>query len=535
MASAPRQFNILDYGAVPDGQTKNTEAIRKTIEACKAVGGGTVWIPAGRFLTGPVVLAGNITLHVEAGAHVLFSTDPDDYPTVWGRWDGVCRHGYSPCLFAENASNVSVVGRGILDGQGRPWWDIVRTQNTGNPVDPAIRTRLDEFRRLDAEKNVPDITGPTGKFNRPSLLRFVECTNVLVQGVTLTNSPYWTLHPLFCENVNIHAVTVISPSNSPNTDGINPDSCRNVRISDCHISVGDDCVTIKSGFDQDGRRVNRPCENITVANCTMVHGHGGVVIGSEMSGGVRNVVISNCVFDGTYRGIRIKSRRGRGGIVEDIRVNNIIMRRVLCPLIINLFYSCGGDPNDEYLYGTDPKPVDEGTPIIRNIHLAGITARDVRGAAAFIHGLPEKPIEGLTFSDIRMAADPDESEGGSPACFWGLGTMVGRGFLCTHLADAVFKDLHVSARQGPALRFDSVSHTDVLDLRSAVADTQVPAVQLTDCRSVVIRDCRTPAGTETFCKITGPRTRDLQFAGNHFPHRAVQIAPDLDPHAVSLR
>ena len=534
MTSTPCQFNILDYGAVPDGQTKNTEAIRKTIEVCKAAGGGTVWIPAGRFLTGPIVLASNITLHLDAGAHVLFSTDPDDYPTVWGRWDGVCRHGYSPCLFAQNAHNVSVTGRGTLDGQGQPWWDIVRKQIKDNSIDPAIQKRLDEFRRLDLEKNVPDIVGAIGPFNRPSLLRFMECTNVLVQGITLTNSPYWTLHPLFCENVTIHAVTLINPSHSPNTDGINPDSCRNVRISDCYINVGDDCVTIKSGFDQDGRRVNRPCENITVTNCTMVHGHGGVVIGSEMSGGVRNVTISNCVFDDTYRGIRIKSRRGRGGIVEDIRVNNIVMRRVLCPLVINLFYSCGGDRNDNYLYGTDSKPVDEGTPIVRNIHLSNITARDIRGAAAFICGLPEKPIEGLTFSDIRMAPDPDETEGGYPAAFWGMDQMVGRGFICTNLTDAVFKNIHVSARQGPALDLDSVSDIDVLDVRTAVADPKAPAVRLNNSQSVVIRDCRTPAGTETFCKITGPRTRDLQLTGNHFTDQAVQIDANLDPKTVAL-
>lgn len=528
-------FNIVDYGAVPDGQTKNTEAIRKAIAACKTAGGGTVWVPAGQFFTGPIILASNITLHVDAGAHLLFSQSSEDYPTVQGRWNGVYRYGHCPCVFAENAENVSVVGRGILDGQGKAWWDAVRKQADGE-ISPQLRERIAEFDRLDITLGLPGIQGyRPSHMGRPSLLRFKECRNVLVQGVTLTNSPFWTLHPLFCENVTIHAVTLINPPDSTNTDGINPDSCRNVRISDCYVDVGDDCVTIKSGYDEDGRRIGRPCENITVTNCTMVHGHGGVVIGSEMSGGVRNVVISNCIFDGTHRGIRIKSRRGRGGIVEDIRVSNIIMRRVLAPLVINLYYSCGGDPNDKYLYGSDPKPIDEGTPIIRNIHFANITARDIRGTAAFLYGLPEMPIEGLTFTDIRMSPDPHETQGGWPAAFWGMDAMVARGFNCTNARNIVLKNIDISARQGPAVNLASVADVEVLDLRAAVADSQVPAVVLADSKSVIIRDSRRPVGTETFCKITGSQSRDILLAGNQFADDAVQIDSNVAPHAVAVR
>ncbi|MAE67698.1 MAG: endopolygalacturonase [Phycisphaeraceae bacterium] len=529
MPASPGPFNILDFGAVPDGRTRCTAAIRRAIECCKAAGGGTVLVPAGRFLTGPIVLASDITLHVDAGAHVLFSTDLDDYPTVLQHRGGGHCHGFSPCVFAENASNVAVVGRGILDGQGRPWWKLVMDRIENRPVDPAVRARIDAFQRADREMNLP---GGTGGFNRPILLQFVACTNVLVQGVTLTNSPTWTLHPLFCENVTVHAITLINPFDAPNTDGVNPDSCRNVRISDCLIDTGDDCVTLKSGV---GRGDHRPCENIAVTNCSMVHGHGGVVIGSEMSGGVRNVVVSNCIFDETYRGVRIKSRRGRGGAVEDIRVSNIIMRRVVCPLVINLFYSCGGEPDDPYLYGTDAKPVDERTPTVRRIHLSGITATDFRGAAAFICGLPERPVEGVTFSDMRMTADPEETEGGCPACFHGMDNMIGRGFNCTHLADAVFRNVHVSALDGPAFNFDAVSEVDVLGLRTAVADPNVPAVRLGDSASVVVRGCRRPAGTDTFCRITGARTKALQLCDNHFPDGAVEIDRDLDPEAVVVR
>ena len=245
-------------------------------------------------------------------------------------------HHARALISGENLDNVAITGRGTIDGRGQMWWEMMR--------------------QLESSM----------KIIRPRLIRLVDCRNVLVEGVTLTNSPAWTLNPLACDNVSIRGLTVINPPDSPNTDGINPDSCRNVRISDCHIDVGDDCVTIKSGSEDQPRREYRACENIVVTNCTMMHGHGGVVIGSEMSGGVRNVAISNCTFVGTDRGIRIKSRRGRGGVVEDIRVSNIVMDRVLCPLAINLFYGCGAW-DDPKVLDKSPKPVDETTPRFRRL------------------------------------------------------------------------------------------------------------------------------------------------------------------------
>ncbi len=365
-------FNPRDFGALGDGASLDTRALQSAIDAAAQTGGGTVFVPAGKYVTGPLFLRDNITLFLDAGATLLGSENTADYPLVTMRWEGVTRETHAPLIGGDGLHHVAVVGRGAIDGRGAIWWQKHRAKT------------------LDAP--------------RPRLISFANSTNVLIEGVTLTNSPAWTINPVRCENVTIDKVTIINPPDSPNTDGINPDSCRNVHIANCHVDVGDDCVTIKSGVEAEAPELRTPCENIAVTNCTMVHGHGGVVIGSEMSGGVRNVVISNCVFVGTDRGIRIKSRRGRGGIIEDIRVTNVIMRDVLCPLTLNLYYHIGAR-GDKTVSDKNPRPVDEGTPRARHIHLSHITAHDAKIAAGFVYGLPEMPIEDLTLEDVSISMD----------------------------------------------------------------------------------------------------------------------------------
>ncbi len=217
----------------------------------------------------------------------------------------------------------------------------------------------------------------------------------------LRNSPSWTINPIRCNDVTIDNVSIWNPADSPNTDGIDPESCSNVRISNCHIDVGDDCIAIKSGTEDTKERV--PCENIAIANCTMIHGHGGVVLGSEMSGDIRNVAITNCIFKQTDRGIRLKSRRGRGGTVEDVRVSNIVMEDVICPFIMNLYYFCGPRGKDKYVWDKRPYPVTEETPTFRRIHFANITARNVHAAAGFLYGLAERYVSEVTFTDIDVS------------------------------------------------------------------------------------------------------------------------------------
>ncbi|MCI0478077.1 MAG: glycoside hydrolase family 28 protein [Anaerolineales bacterium] len=371
-------FSVRDYGATGNGATRDTSAIQAVIDAAAHAGGGTVFVPAGQYVVGSIFLRDHITLHLDAGAVLLGSENPVDYPVIRARWEGVTQDTHASLIAGEGLKNIAVVGRGTIDGRGASWWQKHRAKT------------------LDAP--------------RPRLISFARCSNVLIEGVMLINSPAWTINPVRCENVTVDKVTIINPPDSPNTDGINPDSSRNVHISNCHVDVGDDCVTIKSGIETESPELRVPCENITVTNCTMVHGHGGVVIGSEMSGGVQNVVISNCVFVGTDRGIRIKSRRGRGGFVEDVRVTNVVMRDVLCPFTINLYYHIN-KRGDKVVSDRTARPLDEGTPRVRHIHLCHVTARGAKIAAGFVYGLPEMPVEDLTLDDVSITLDRDAEPG----------------------------------------------------------------------------------------------------------------------------
>jgi polygalacturonase len=257
----------------------------------------------------------------------------------------------------------------------------------------------------------------------------------------------WTVSPMACDNIVIRGITVRNPADSPNTDGINPDSCSNVRISDCHVDVGDDCITIKSGKEDDGRRCLRPCENITVTNCTLVRGHGGVVIGSEISGGVRNVAISNCVFVGTDRGIRLKARRGRGGVIEDLRVSNCVMNEVGAALTINLFYGCGAW-NDPRVTDRRPVAVDATTPRFRRLRFSNITASNVRWAGIYALGLPEMPIEDIGFNDVMVSLDPDTQDAGAPVMAPDVGKHCRSGALFDGVRGLQLRNVEVTNQLG---------------------------------------------------------------------------------------
>jgi len=400
--------NILDFGAVRDGSQVCTQAFKAAIDAAFTQGGGTVLVPAGTYLTGPIELKSNITLHLEAGAVIKFSSDLNDYPVIVTRWEGADVSAYMPLIYGKGLENVAVIGRGTLDGQGSFWWH------------------------------------KKWEHARPRMISFVESRDILIEGVKLINSPAWTVNPIECENVVVDKLTIVNPADSPNTDGINPDSCKNVRISNCHIDVGDDCIAIKSGTEKNPKRI--PCENITITNCTMVHGHGGVVIGSEMSGDVRNVTISNCIFEGTDRGIRLKTRRGRGGVVEDIRVNNIIMRGGFCPIVLNLFYRCGAD-GDPVVEDRNARPVDEGTPSFRRIRFSNITAREIQAAAAYLQGLPEMKLQDITFDNISIHM-ADDAEPRTPAMVRNLKPMAQMGIIADQVANLRFTNVDVINQVG---------------------------------------------------------------------------------------
>jgi polygalacturonase len=375
--------NVQEFNAPADGETSATERLQAAVDACARQGGGTVVVPAGKYVTGTLWLRSNITLHLEAGATLLGSNRPDDFPLWSSDWEGPgVKKGRASLICGENLDKIAITGPGTIDGRGQMWWDSQRRE--------------------------------PGKLRRPLLVRFINSRNVRVEDVTLKNSPMWTLSPLACDNVTVRGVTIHNPADSPNTDGVNPDSCRNVRITDCHIDVGDDCITIKSGKEDDGRRELRVCENITVSNCTLLHGHGGVVMGSEISGSIRNVNISHCKFVGTDRGIRIKARRGRGGVVEDVRASHLDMDAVACPIVVNLFYECGAQGAAK-INDLGAWPVDETTPRFRRIHFSHITARGAKYAAAYILGLPEMPVEDISITESALHLDPKNTEAGQPA------------------------------------------------------------------------------------------------------------------------
>ena len=478
-------FDIRSFGAVPDGTTKCTEAIRKAINRASFNGGGTIHIPAGVFLTGPIHLESNITLDLDAGAVVKFSTDFDDYlPMVPSRWEGVEVTNFSPLIYAHNASNIAIRGRGKLDGQGQAWWDFWNKVKAAGKDAPRSKWEEEFSRRNSSGVQVSGNKFLPAAFLRPPFIQPYNCTNVLIEGVTIVDSPFWTVTPVYCDNVTIHAVTIRNPEAGPNTDGINPDSCRNMHISNCHISVGDDCITIKSGRNEDGRRVGRPTENLTIVNCTMADGHGGVVIGSEMSGGVRNITIANCIFDGTERGIRLKSARGRGGIVEDVRVSNIVMRHLRREaVLITTFYE-----------KSDPEPVSERTPIFRNIRFNGITG-DAK-AAGELTGLTEMPLEGISFTDVQLDVET--------------------GFKITDAKEVSFHHVTVNTEKGPALLADKTAALELDGFKTLKPLAKTPVVDLRDVRRVFIHGCTAAPGTSAFVRVLEKSADELVLEGNNF-------------------
>ncbi|WP_028530559.1 glycoside hydrolase family 28 protein [Paenibacillus sp. HW567] len=426
-------YNIVDYGALRDSPVAATDAIAAAIEAASEAGGGTVYVPAGTFLTGAIQLRSNIELRLSPGAVLSFSTNPLDYPAVESRWEGVKRQVHSPCIYGAGLVNISITGSGTLDGNGAPWWDKHRNQ--------------------PAELEFP----------RPTLIGFIGCRRVTIQDVTLINSPSWTVNPIGCSNVTIHNLSILNPADSPNTDGINPESCSGVRISNCNIDVGDDCIAIKAGTEDTQERV--PCENITITGCTMLHGHGAVVLGSEMSGDIRNVTISNCVFKQTDRGIRMKSRRGRGGIIEDIRISNIVMEDVICPFTLNLYYFCGPRGKEKYVWDKSPYPITADTPCFRRIHYANITARKVHASAGFLYGLAEQYVSEITFTnvDISMA---ENAVSGAPDMMTGLEPMKGRGFYLGNVRDVQFNQVTIENHEGPAFYIENGEEVEFINCRS---------------------------------------------------------------------
>jgi len=479
-------YDITNFGAKGDMVTDNSEAIGLAIAACSDANGGTVYIPAGTFLTGPIKLKSNMTLYVESGAIVLFKDDFNAYQPEITRWSGYECYGYSPLIYGNGLKNVSIKGQGKFDGQGKLWWQTYHSIKKGEHYSSSLTEKLIELNKSKLDTSTNLVEWET-QFLRPPLLQLFNCEQVTIEGVTLANSPFWNTHLVYCNHVSVRNVTFKNPSTTPNGDGFDIDSCSNVRVSDCHFDVGDDCLCLKSGINEDGRRVGRPTENVTITNCTMQAGHGGVVMGSENSGGIRNITVSNCVFIGTDRGIRIKTNRARGAYIENILVNNIFMEDVFCPLAINSFYRYGVDETDLLLTKPDAIPVTEKTPKIKHIQISNVTAKKCRAAAAFIYGLPEMPVEDISLRHVtfEMTTDPNE-QGGEPDMVKDEIHMAGDGIYCKHVFGMELHRVRVETRQGSALSMENVSNVDVDHLIMNNIHPETPVVKLKNAKNVYL-------------------------------------------------
>ncbi|MGD9635401.1 MAG: glycoside hydrolase family 28 protein [Pirellulales bacterium] len=377
-----RDYSISSYGAKGDGQADCRPAIDQAIAACVKDGGGRVVVPSGDWLVkGPIHLKSGVNLHLAEGATVRFSTEPADYlPVVLARYEGNEVMNFSPFLYAIDCENIAITGSGTFDGQSGPknWW---RWKGSGN--------RDQESLRQMGEDKVPvaDRQFGAGHELRPNFVQPQRCKNVLIEGVTFTNSPMWNVTPVLCENVTVRGITV--DSHGPNNDGCDPESCRNVLIENCTFDTGDDCIAIKSGRNADGRRINVPSENIIIRACNMRDGHGGVVLGSEMSGGIRNVFVEDCEMDSPNleRAIRLKSNTKRGGYLENLYVRNVEVGQVADAVVrINLNYD---------------RDRGEHPPTVRNIFIERVTSEKSKHPLYFA-GLEDSKIENVVLENCTF-------------------------------------------------------------------------------------------------------------------------------------
>lgn len=480
-------FNILDYGAHNDGTGNATDAFRAAIAAARKAGGGTVFVPAGHYTSGPIEMASNLTLYFDAGAIVRFPAVK--LPFTPGRQQGVETLTPVPLIGGHDLQNVTIEGRGVLMSSNEEWmklhpriaasgaslgsangpqWEKLLNQlEEGQPVSHA------EYEAVAAEL-------------RPSFIRFMNSKNILIDGLRFIGSPMWTVHLLYSENATVENL-MIETYPGVHTDGIVIDSSRFVRLANDYIDTGDDGIVIKSGKDADGLRVNRPTEDVTITNCTVHHAHGAVTIGSETSGSVRNIVASNITAVDTENGVRIKSRRGRGGVVEDVRFDNWTMENVGEGITVTNYYLMEGEKR------TSEQPVARTTPVFRNIAVSNMT---IDGAKVVIDiaGLPEMPIQGLHISNII-----------------GTGKI---GLRAEYTDGLALRDVQLNSASGPAFAISHAANLELDDVSSVKRAPEMPVIRLNDAAGAILRDSRAFPGTDVFLSVEPGLLKKIFLEGN---------------------
>ncbi|HAI73900.1 MAG TPA: glycoside hydrolase [Candidatus Moranbacteria bacterium] len=418
-----RICDIKDFGAIENGEALNTAAFENAISECANNGGGHVVIPDGTWLTGAIHLRSNIDLHLEENAVILFSENPEDYlPVVFSRFEGMELMNYSPFIYANNCENISISGNGTLDGQGEIWlkWKAIQKGDA---------QRL--YAMADQEAPIEErVFAKKGDALRPSLVEFVNCKNIRLLDFTLKNSPMWSIHPLYSENIFIRGIKINTTGH--NTDGIVIDSSKYVLVDDVDLETGDDSISIKSGVDKDGWRINRPSENIVIKNSRMRKGHSGITVGSEMSGGVRNIYIQNCFFEEAGQGVRIKSMRGRGGYVENIWARNIQMDNIENAA---LQFDTAYDSSTNV-------PSSNALPEIKNININNISVTgNPPKYLVKIDGFPEQPIENIILSNIKSSSE--------------------KGIVISDAKKITLENISVSAKKKPFFQFTNVAELNI--------------------------------------------------------------------------
>ncbi len=421
--------SVTDFGAVADGLTLCTSAFQDAIDEVAQKGGGTVLVPAGVYLTGPIVLKSNVRLYIDYNALVMFSPDYRLYPIIDASFEGLDTKRCQSPISAVNAENIAICGHGVINGNGDYWRPVKKAKLTAKQWEQQLKrggvvsedgktwypSEAALFgQSLCEDQNVPIVAEDSvweqiHQFLRPVMVSIIGSKNILLEGVTFENSPAWNLHPLMSENVILSDLTVRNPWYSQNGDGVDVESCKNVIIKGCTFDVGDDAICMKSGKGEDGWRRAMPTENIIVSNCTVFHGHGGFVVGSEMSGDVRNIQVNNCLFIGTDVGLRFKSTRGRGGIVENIYIKGINMTNIPTdPLLFDLFYGGKGAGEEtqeeiEARMRSEIPEVNQGTPQFKDIFIEDVVCNHAQRAMYF-NGLPEMKVKNVSLKNIFVNA-----------------------------------------------------------------------------------------------------------------------------------
>lgn len=508
------QVSIVQFGAVSGGMDLCTSAFAAAIDAVAAKGGGRVVIPRGTWLTGPITLKSNVEIYAESGSLVIFSKDKSLYPIVESTYEGIRAYRCMSPINGRNLENIAFTGQGIYDGSGDVWRAVKKEKLTesqwkglvasggvvnekGNTWYPSEQFRAGE-RLAGKEAGTPRTKEDFEKvkdFLRPVMLSLVSCKKVLLDGPTFMNSPAWCIHPLMCTDLTVRNITVRNPWYSQNGDGIDIESCKNTLLYDSNFDCGDDAICIKSGKDKEGRDRGIPTENLVIKNCVVYHGHGGVTIGSEMSGGVKNLHASGCTFLGTDVGLRFKSNRGRGGVVENIYMSDIEMINIPSQAIsFNLFYS-GRDPSTDFTEGsggTQPAllPVTEETPAFRNIFIRNVNCNGAY-QGIYLQGLPELNLENIRLENIGMDSD------------WGV--------ICTDVKGLNIKGLRLVTKKFPAIDFKN-------------------------SKDVVLVNCSAKEGPSALMRVTGSRSAGLNFSGAGLKNAStqVEVAKEVPAGAVKF-